>query len=135
MRYLLALAILVPTSLATAEEVVVKAAKVYTMTGPPLAPGAVHIKDGRIVAVGATVDAPTGVRVVDLGNGVLMPGLIDAYSSIGIEGGDSESTAEVTPNVRVLDAVDWAAKAFRQVRSDGVTAIGLVPGTDNVVAG
>jgi imidazolonepropionase-like amidohydrolase len=64
-----------------------------------------------------------------------MPGLIDAATSIGIEGRSSESTIEITPNFRLLDAIDWSARSFKEARADGITAVALVPGTDNVVAG
>jgi imidazolonepropionase-like amidohydrolase len=120
---------------ATADEVVVKAAKVYTQTGAPLAPGAVRIKDGKIAEVAAQIATPAGVKLIDLGAGVLIPGLIDAHTSLGIDGGTAEQTMEVTPTFRVLDGIDWSARAFREARSEGTTTVGLVPGTDNVFAG
>jgi imidazolonepropionase-like amidohydrolase len=135
MRSLAIFAILAVTLPATADEIVVKAAKVYTLTGAPLAPGAVRIKDGKIVEVAGSIAVPSGAKEIDLGNGVLIPGLIDAYSSIALEGGAAESTREITPNFKVLDAVDWSSRDFRQARTDGTTTIALDPGTDNVVEG
>jgi imidazolonepropionase-like amidohydrolase len=135
MRLLTAAALLALVPAAPAQELVVKAAKVYTLTGAPLAPGAVHVRDGKVVAVAAEITAPAGVKVIDLGSGVLIPGLVDAHTSRGVDGGQSESTREVTPEFRVLDAVDWSAAAFRVARAEGTTTVGLVPGTDNVVAG
>jgi len=129
------LALSVTTAAALADDIVIKAAKVYTLTGAPLTPGMVHVKDGKIVDVGESLSSPDGARQIDLGNGVLIPGLIDAHSSVGVEGGSAESTAEVTPNFRVLDAVDWSSRTFRQVRAEGVTTVALVPGTDNVIGG
>jgi imidazolonepropionase-like amidohydrolase len=73
--------------------------------------------------------------VIDLGAGTLIPGLIDAAASGGVEGRTAEQTAEVTPNFRVLDGVDWSAKAFRHARAEGVTTVALLPGTDNVIGG
>ncbi len=120
---------------ANAEEVVIRAAKVYTQTGPPLAPGAVRIKDGKIAEVAGAITAPSGVRVIDLGNGVLMPGLIDAFTSIGLDGSNSESTREVTPSLHVIDAVDWSSHALKNANAEGTTTLGVVPGSDNVFAG
>jgi imidazolonepropionase-like amidohydrolase len=132
---LLTFAMLLLTALpAAAEEVVIKAAKVYTVTGPPLTPGMVRVKDGKVAEVAATITAPAGAQVIDLGPGCLIPGLIDAHTSIGLDG-DNEYTAEVTPNFRVLDAVDWSARAFRTALSEGTTTVSLVPGTENVIAG
>jgi imidazolonepropionase-like amidohydrolase len=120
---------------AAAEEIVIKAAKVYTAAGPTLAPGMVRVADGKIAEVAETVTPPAGARVIDLGSGTLIPGLIDAYTSIGVDGGSAEITREITPNFRVLDAVDWSAPALRAAAAQGTTTVGLVPGTDNVIAG
>ncbi len=136
LKHLTALAMIAATACpAVAENVIIKAAKVYTLAGKPLAPGAVRIKDGKIAEVAADITAPAGVKVIDLGSGVLIPGLVDAQTSLGIEGGDTEQTMEVTPTFRVLDGIDWSARAFREARSEGTTTVGLVPGTDNVFAG
>src|SRR5713101_6587548 len=130
-------AVLVCTALTTAwaEDVLVRAAKVYTMTGPPLAPGEVLISNGKIAGAGAKLTPPAGARIIDLGAGVLMPGLIDAYSHAGIAGSAEEMTREITPEYRVLNAVDWRSRAFREALADGVTTLGLAPGTDGVFAG
>lgn len=120
---------------ATAQEVVIKAAKVYTQTGAPLSPGAVHVRDGKIIAVAAEITAPPGVKVIDLGIGTLIPGLVDAHNTLGIEGGTSEQTSEITPSFRVLDGIDWSSRAFRLARSEGTTTVALAPGTENVIAG
>ena len=78
---------------AQAEDLFITAAKVYTMNGPPLTPGAVLVSKGKIVQINSKIDAPAGTKVIDLGNGVLMPGLIDAYSQAGIAGGGGSRAA------------------------------------------
>jgi imidazolonepropionase-like amidohydrolase len=120
---------------AWADDLFIRAAKVYTMTGPPLTPGAVLISNGKIAGVGAKLTPLAGTKVIDLGSGVLMPGLVDAYSSAGIAGNPTEMTREITPDYRVLTAVDWRARAFREALAEGTTCLGLAPGTDGVFAG
>ncbi len=117
------------------EDLLITAAKVYTMTGPPLTPGAVLVSNGKIAQVGAKLSAPAGAKVLDLGSGVLMPGLVDAYSSAGIAHSQAEMTKEITPEYRVLTAVDWHARAFREALAEGTTTLGLAPGTEAVFAG
>jgi imidazolonepropionase-like amidohydrolase len=135
-RHVLTVAILFGTGLpAAAGEIVIKAAKVYTAAGPPLAPGMVRVADGKIVEVADKITPPAGAEVIDLGAGTLIPGLVDAHDSIGLETDSSEITAEITPNFRVLDEVDWSARGFRAAAAEGVATVGLVPGTDNVIAG
>jgi imidazolonepropionase-like amidohydrolase len=118
-----------------AEDLLITAAKVHTMTGPPLTPGAVLISNGKIVKVGSKLTAPAGAKVVDLGPGELMPGLVDAYSSAGIAHSQAEMTKEITPDYRVLTAVDWRSRSFHEALAEGTTSLGLVPGTDPVFAG
>lgn len=57
-----------------------RARLVLSMDGPPIDDGAVVVADGGIVAVGrfAEIDV-TGIEVVDHGEVVLMPGLINAH--------------------------------------------------------
>jgi imidazolonepropionase-like amidohydrolase len=135
LKVFLTLAALLPAAPARADDLLIKAAKVYTLAGPPLAPGAVLVSGGKIVAVGPKLEPPAGAKVIDLGPGVLMPGLVDAYSHAGIAGRPAEVTREVTPDYRVLTAVDWRARAFREALAEGTTCLGLAPGTDGVIAG
>lgn len=134
-RFFFALLAACATVTAEADDVLIRAAKVYTMTGEPLAPGAVLVSGGKIKEVGASIQAAAGVKVIDLGSGVLLPGFVDAYSSAGIAGNPTEITREITPEYRVLTAVDWKARAFREALAEGTTSVGLFPGTDGVIAG
>lgn len=61
---------------------IVRANTVVTLTGPPLADGAVAVaQDGRIAAVGPFVEVyrHRGGEVIELGAQVLLPGLINAH--------------------------------------------------------
>jgi imidazolonepropionase-like amidohydrolase len=120
---------------AHAEDLQIRAAKVYTMAGPPLSPGAVLITNGKIAKLGESLTPPTGTKVIDLGSGVLVPGLVDAYSHAAIAVSPSEITREVTPAYRVLTAVDWRSRSFREAVAEGTTCLGIAPGTDGVFAG
>ena len=131
----IALFVLLLATPAWADELLIRARKVYTMTGPPFSPGAVLVSNSKIIQVGTKLTAPAGAKEVDLGSGVLMPGLVDAYSQLGIASGPAEMTREITPNYRVLKAVDWHSRAFREALDEGTTCLGLAPGTDGVFAG
>jgi allantoinase len=50
------------------------------------APAAIHVRDGRIVSVGAFDDVPSGVSVEDVGESVLMPGLVDSHVHVNEPG-------------------------------------------------
>jgi allantoinase len=47
---------------------------------------AVFVRDGRIAAVAAHGDRPAGVRIVDVGDRVLLPGLVDTHVHINEPG-------------------------------------------------
>lgn len=135
MRILVVVSLLVLSAPASAEELLIRAGKVYTMTGPPLSPGYVLVTNGKIAQVGPALTAPNGAKFIDLGSGTLLPGLVDPYSQTGIAVSASEMTKEVTPNYRVLSSIDWRSRAFREAVDVGTTCLGLAPGTDGVFAG
>jgi cytosine/adenosine deaminase-related metal-dependent hydrolase len=60
----------------------VRAAWLCPVTGPPLADGWVHVTDGHITAVGRGHDAPAADRTRDLGPAVVLPGLVNAHTHL-----------------------------------------------------
>src|ERR1700678_2986484 len=48
-------------------------------TGRTLTPGEILVEGELIVAVGGSVQHPSGAEVIDLGDATLLPGLIDAH--------------------------------------------------------
>src|SRR2546421_7265830 len=58
--------------------------KVYPVGGPPIANGTVLIRDGVIVAVGASVNIPAGAQRIDATGKIVTPGLINAITTVGL---------------------------------------------------
>src|SRR5437870_1960777 len=59
---------------------IVRARVVVTMDGPPIDDGAVRVMNGRIAEAGKISEvAPANDEIVDLGECVLLPGLINAH--------------------------------------------------------
>ena len=78
---------------------------VLTMAGPPIANGVVLLRGTKIMAVGAGVRVPAGAEVVDATGKYVMPGLIDAMTSIGIDTPDlNEASDPLTPQVRAIES-------------------------------
>jgi imidazolonepropionase-like amidohydrolase len=70
------------------KELVVKGSLLIDGTGrPPVEKGAVRISGDRIVAVGPenAIGSPAGLPVIDCGDQVLIPGLIDCHSHLSMD--------------------------------------------------
>ncbi|MGH9261555.1 MAG: amidohydrolase, partial [Acidimicrobiales bacterium] len=122
---------------------VIRNATIMTATGQEIAGGAILLRDGRIVSVGATVDAPADAVVVDGTGKFVTPGLIDTHSHLGVyaapgtqaESDGNEATNPVTAEV-------WAEHSFwpqdPQIPlaiAGGITTIQALPGSANLVGG
>jgi imidazolonepropionase-like amidohydrolase len=57
---------------------VVRAKQVYPVAADPIAAGMVLIRDGKIAAVGADLEVPADAKRIEIPDGVVTPGLIDA---------------------------------------------------------
>ena len=115
------------------------------VVGGRLVPDAVVVVDGnRIVAAGSGLDIPAGATVIDLGDAVLLPGLIDAHThlciqpdypvnnpilfkSIPYRTAEAVAAARATllagfTTIRDVDSegADWADLAVRDAIDDGV---------------
>jgi imidazolonepropionase-like amidohydrolase len=102
--------------------VVVRAGEVHVGDGTVLAPGEVLVIDGRIVEVGARVARPGGVRIVDVP--ALMPGMIDAFGRLGLDG--RRSTPDPAYDLtRLLEPGD---ETDVRVAKHGVTTVVLDSG-------
>ena len=115
-----------------------KAGKVYTMDGDPLSPGQVLVVDGKIKAVAGSVElGGLEPKTVDLGeDGVLMPGLVDAYSQTPLSStGMDEITSEVTLDFKAIHSIDWDKNSLRRQLQAGTTTVNASPGTQNVLGG
>ncbi len=123
--------------------VLIRNATVMTATGQEIAHGAVLFRDGRIVAVGAAVDAPADAIVVDGTGKYVTPGLIDTHSHLGVyaaPGTDAESDGNEATNP--VTAEVWAEHSFwpqdPQIPlaiAGGITTIEALPGSANLIGG
>jgi hypothetical protein len=104
--------------------VAIRAARVITITGEELAPGVVIIRDGRIDTVGARVELPRRARVIDAGDGVLMPGLVNPRTRLGLGRYDREGNQA---HLSVKDELLPEAGRFLPALEAGFVALGLVP--------
>jgi imidazolonepropionase-like amidohydrolase len=143
MRFLI-VALILCAQAAGAQTLAVQAGRVHTAAEAGVIEDAVIlIKDGKFTAVGpaSSVAIPADAEV--LAAAVVLPGLIDARSTIGLSGWlnipadrDQDETSDpVTPALRALDALNPAEPLLAFVREFGVTTVQTGPGDANVIAG
>ena len=116
-------------------DVVIKNAIVMTATHGNIPNGSVYIKDGKIAAVGETVNAPADTLVIDAGGKYLTPGIIDSHSHIALNDDVNEATSPVTPQMMMKDAFDYQDKAIYRALAGGVTTSLLLHGSANMIGG
>lgn len=118
---------------ATADEVVAyKGGTILTGTGATLSGGVLLVKNGKILAVGTEVSIPPGVRVVDVSDRVVMPGLVNPLTYLAQSGRDDEES--VSPDVRAADGIDLFARN-RDLLRGGVTTYYVAPGRARLLSG
>lgn len=126
--------------------VLIKNGKIYTMAGNVFEAGYILVVNGKIKAIGNMSDMPVGIEAgeeIDAGGRFIFPGFIDAHchvgmweDGVGFEGDDgNESTDPSTPQLRAIDGVYHADRAFQEAREGGITTVVTGPGSANVIGG
>ena len=102
----------------------------------------VLVEDGIIQEAGAQADWKDEADEVLDCPGVLLPGLIDAHSHIGLleemdpTGDDvNELGNPVQAGLRVIDGIYPSDAAFADALAAGITTVGIMPGSSNVIGG
>jgi len=114
---------------------------VFNMSGLPIKDGIVLIKDGKIEKIGSSISIPESYTVVDAGDFVVMPGLVNprSYMSIALNWRKVTSTDEISkpvvPEMEVKHAIDPQSPDFHFARQLGVTTAMVTPGNKNVIGG
>ncbi len=117
--------------------------KIMTMAGSIIEKGVILVENGKITAVDADLEVPTGAEVIDASNKIVFPGMIDAHTHVGIgedglgwEGRDyNEMTDPVTPHLRAIDAINPVEDGILTARKNGITTVMSGPGSANVIGG
>jgi len=126
-------ALLVPDVRAEETSVVaIKAGTIYPVSSAPIQDGIVLIRDGKIEAVGKDLEIPEGAEVINAKDKVVIPGLIDAFTTLAEPTGDDEES--VTPDIRAVDAFNFYGK-YRRMLAGGVTTVYVSPGQRRLVSG
>ena len=136
------------TVLPASDPVVLKNATIHTGTNvSPIKGGTLVVADGKIVAVIDPANPPAGGvpkgTEIDLGGTVIIPGLVDSHSHVGIvpkpsvpaHADGNEMSGPVQSAIRAIDAIWPADPGIRMALAGGVTTANVMPGSGNVFGG
>lgn len=121
----------------------IKNVTLETISGGRIEEGSILIKDGKIFELGKDLDLSSASRVIDGKGRILTPGLIDAHthlglneSGVGIEGVDvNEASDPISPSNSVRDGINMLDSSFEEFREAGITSVGVLPGSLNIIGG
>jgi imidazolonepropionase-like amidohydrolase len=122
-------------ALGRADVTAVKAGKILTISSEPITEGIILIEDGKIADIGTGIEIPDGAVVIDASKKVVIPGLVDASAPAPVRGDLNEQSSEITPTLRISDALDPQSKALKRIVQTGVTTLFISPGLQNVIGG
>ncbi|AYG03509.1 amidohydrolase [Gryllotalpicola protaetiae] len=118
-------------------------ARLVPVASAPIENGTIVVVDGVIQALGAGIEVPDGIAVVDAGGRPVYPGFIEAHGHLGVheeaEGWAGNDTNEMTdPNgagLRAIDGINIEDEGFRDALAGGVTSAVIKPGSGNPIGG
>src|SRR6056297_3011771 len=118
-------------------------AKIMTMEDNEIFTGSIVIEEDKILDLGENLEIPPNCKKIGLQGKVVMPGMIDAHTHLGIgeeglgwEGRDyNEMTDPVTPHLRAIDAINPGDDGFEEAYRNGITTVMTGPGSANVLGG
>lgn len=123
--------------------IAIKGGTIYTITKGIIHNGMILVDDGKILEVGQNIPIPENCEVIYAGDKTVIPGMIDAHTHLGVIqegvgeiGSDhNEKTDPITPQIRVIDAIDPFDPAFPEIMKAGITTVFITPGSANPIGG
>ncbi len=97
--------------------------------------GSMTIEDGKIVAVGTSLDIPKDAVVIDATGKHVSPGMIDCHSHMATDGGVNEGTQAITAEVRIADFIDCDDIDIYRQLAGGLTTSNILHGSANPIGG
>jgi imidazolonepropionase-like amidohydrolase len=121
----------------------VRNATILTAAGPVIQRGSLLLQNGRIAAIGPTVNAPADALVIEAEGKWVTPGVIDTHSHLGVYAAPgiealsdgNEMTSPNTAEVSAEHAIWPQDPQFDLALGGGVTTMHVLPGSANLFGG
>jgi len=102
----------------------IRVGRAETIAKGALQHAVILVEDGKIVKIGEDLPVARGIPVLDRPDWVVMPGLVNAYSRLSLEG---EAGEEYNPDVKASAELYANSDDLKEVVKYGVTTLGLYP--------
>lgn len=113
----------------------VKNATIITITHGRIEHGSILVRDGKIAAVGADVQAPADAKVIDASGMFVMPGIIDCHTHIAVDGDVNEGSISVSSMVNIKEVLNpYDVDIYREL-AGGVVIGNVLHGSANPIGG
>lgn len=111
----------------------IRAQRVEVGDGQTLRHAVILVEDGKIVTIGEDLPIARGIPVLELDeNQVVIPGLVNAHSRIGMSG---RGTSDSRPWIKASDELYPPSSSYKEVLEAGVTTLGQYPGGNGGIPG
>ena len=110
------------------------ASRIWTGGDLIVSDGVLLVSDGKVINVGrqADIQIPKNARVHNLGEAVIIPGLVIAET--GLATGSQDGNETIAPALLAIDGFDFFAD-FDNLLAGGVTTVQISPGSNRLVPG
>jgi imidazolonepropionase-like amidohydrolase len=113
---------------------IIRNARIVTVSGADIENGSIVVSNGRITAVGASVNAPAGAQEIDARGLTVYPGMIDLGTNMGLQevpavGATDDTTelGEINPNISTVWSINPSSAHIAVTRVGGVTSVLSLP--------
>ena len=129
----------------TSPKYAIKAGKILTMAPADksgtdtivINHGIILVSNGKIEALGpqSNIRIPKEYKVIDASDRWVTPGIVEAHTHIGTEGGFNDMVTPINPELQIADCVDPEDITIEKAVTGGVTTIHTMPGSGTNLAG
>lgn len=120
---LLALGLLSSPAIA-GDLVAIRVGRAETVANGTIENAVILVEGSKIVTIGEDLPVERGIPIVDRPDWVVMPGMVNAYSRMGL---DSTGSSKPTPDAHASDELYPNERVYNEVIETGVTTLGLYP--------
>lgn len=120
--------------------ILIRNAKIVTVTGPVLEKGCLLLENGVISRIAPVIDPPAGATVIEAGGLHVYPGMVALMTAVGLTaypGSRSEQNENglSIPFIDAYDSLNPEDNTIAVTRIGGVTTVQLIPGTQSIING